>query len=203
MTLLEVVPWDRALLSVVKGSVVRTKSRAVPNTPLRGSYEESGLCIAAGQRYRRHGLTRALRIRRLGVRIPSGALITAGQSHFSGVTTWLAVIRRSVTQGDLLTGFAGLVVPVACRMLWAACSSVTMRVPPGSRAEPLLARCPKYAPKFCASTGLRTRHRHQRCGDLEQAGNPCRRRCLRGVHPLAHRMSPPQAGLASCGRSHW
>ena len=80
----DVVPWDRALLNVVKGSVVRTKSRAAPNTPLRGSYEEARLCIVAGQRRRRHGLTLALRIRRLGVRIPSGAHITTGQDHFLG-----------------------------------------------------------------------------------------------------------------------
>jgi len=33
------VSTRKALLSVAKGSVVRTKSRAAPNTPLRGSYE--------------------------------------------------------------------------------------------------------------------------------------------------------------------
>lgn len=76
-----IVPRPSALLSVVEMKRGPHETHAAPNTPQRGDRAAQRPGITAGQTACDSQL---IRIRRLGVRIPSGALIAAGQDHFSG-----------------------------------------------------------------------------------------------------------------------
>ncbi len=124
-----------------------------PNTPPRRSPDLLSGAIYAGQRHRRHGLTLALRIRRLGVRIPSGARINAGQGYFPSVTTFacgnrmFSHLKRS--DGPLL----GVFVPVTCGDARGRVAGWWHCVTGGETWCPVTVVRPKYAPKFSALAG--------------------------------------------------